>query len=151
MVSLHPLDRGMRLHHPFSDGGGMRYFSNTLDLRMGAPHWNAPWTPPDGFPRAKFFNQLKSQHPKLSDLDAAFLLEATIFFFDDLPVKEPKRTKALLGHVQKEVDLYCTWDTATVKRWCASPASQIGISRWMGRNAWLNDRWLLKRIRKELA
>jgi hypothetical protein len=115
---------------------------------MGALNWNQPWTPPDKFPRAQFFRKLKEVHPRLNDLDAAFLIEETIFFFDDLPIKEPKRTKLLLQKVENEVDLYCSWSTERLTDWACNPVG-TDMSRSTGRNPSENDRWLLRRISEE--
>ena len=74
---------------------------------MGAPDWNQPWTPPDRFPRSRFYRKLKEAHPRLNDLDAAFLIEETIYFFDDMPVKEPKRSELLLQGTSKNTISPC--------------------------------------------
>jgi hypothetical protein len=124
------------------------YFRSVPDTRMGAPRWNQPWTPPEGFPRARFYRKLKETHPHLSDLDAAFLIEETIYFFDDLPIKEPKRSELLLQKVEKEIDLYCSWSTERLTDWARNPVG-TGMSRSTGRNPSENDRWLLRRIFEE--
>jgi hypothetical protein len=124
------------------------YFRTVPDTRMGAPNWNQPWTPPDRFPRARFYRKLKEVHPQLNDLDAAFLIEETIYFFDDLPIKEPKRSELLLQKVEKEIDLYCSWSTERLTDWARNPVG-TGMSRSTGRNPSENDRWLLRRISEE--
>lgn len=124
------------------------YFRSVPDTRMGAPKWNQPWTPPEGFPRARFYRRLKETHPHLNDLDAAFLIEETIYFFDDLPIKEPKRSELLLQKVEKEIDLYCSWSTERLTDWARNPIG-TGMSRNTGRNPSENDRWLLRRIFEE--
>lgn len=130
-------------------GDGPRYFRSIPDKRLGAPNWNKPWTPPDNFPRARFFRRLKQAHPEPSNLDAAFLIEETIYFYDDFPVKEPKRTEHLLQRVESEIEQYCSWSTQQVTGWGRNPVG-TGMSRSSGRNPWLNDRWLLRRIQDEL-
>ncbi len=124
------------------------YFRSVPDTRLGAPKRNQPWTPPDNFPRARFYRRLKEAHPQLNDLDAAFVIEETIYFFDDLPIKEPKRTESLLQRVEKEIDLYCGWSTERLADWARNPVGS-GMSRSTGRNAQQNDRWLLQRILEE--
>lgn len=124
------------------------YFRSVPDTRMGAPNWNQPWTPPDRFPRARFYRKLKEVHPRLNDLDAAFLIEETIYFYDDLPIKEPKRSELLLQKVEKEIDLYCSWSTERLTDWARNPVG-TGMSRSTGRNPSENDRWLLRRISEE--
>ena len=126
----------------------MRYFSNVPDKRMGAPRWNKPWIPPENFPRKRFFRQLTKAHPQLSDLDAAYLIEDAMYFFDDSPVVEPKRSEALLSRVGHEIDLYCFWDLQGVRDW-AKNQSMTGLHRDKARCAFINDRWLLRRIRAE--
>ena len=129
--------------HINSKGGQIKYFRSIPDRRLGAPNWDKPWTPPDGFPRARFFRKLKEVHPDLDDLDAAFLIEETIYFFDDHPAKEPNRSQALLQRVDSEIKLYCSWSTPRVADWARNPG------RTTGRNASENDKWLLKRILDE--
>ena len=124
------------------------YFRSVPDTRMGAPNWNQPWTPPDRFPRALFYRKLKEAHPRLNDLDAAFLIEETIYFFDDMPIKEPKRSELLLQKVEQEIDLYCSWSTEQLTDWARDPVG-TGMSRSTGRNPSENDRWLLQRIVEE--
>lgn len=124
------------------------YLRSLPDTRMGAPNWNQPWTPPGRFPRARFYRKLKEVHPHLNDLDAAFLIEETIYFFDDLPIEEPKRSELLLQKVEKEIDLYCSWSTKRLTDWARNPVG-TGMSRSTGRNPSENDRWLLRRISEE--
>jgi hypothetical protein len=125
------------------DGAKIMYFRSIPDKRLGAPNWNEPWTPPVGFPRAKFFRKLKEVHPDLDDLDAAYLIEEAIYSFDDLPAKEPRRSQALHQRVDSEIKLYCSWSTPRVADWARNPG------RTTGRNAFENDKWLLKRILDE--
>jgi uncharacterized membrane protein len=138
----------MNQRHEDRQSSGAIYFRSVPDTRMGAPDWNQPWTPPDRFPRSRFYRKLKEAHPRLNDLDAAFLIEETIYFFDDMPVKEPKRSELLLQKVEKEIDLYCSWSTERLTDWARNPVG-TGMSRSTGRNALENDRWLLRRIVEE--
>jgi len=131
-----------------SQPGETIYFRSVPDTRLGAPKWNQPWTPPDNFPRARFYRRLREAHPRLNDLDAAFLIEETIYFFDDLPIKEPKRTESLLKRVESEIELYCSWSTKRLTDWARNPVG-TGMSRSTARNAEQNDRWLLQRILEE--
>lgn len=126
----------------------IQHFRSVPDTRMGAPNWNQPWTPPEGFPRARFFRKLKQAHPGLDDLDAAFLIEETIYFFDNLPIKEPKRSETLLQKVESEIDLYCNWSTTRLTDWARDPVG-TGMSRSTGRDPSRNDQWLLQRIAEE--
>ena len=115
---------------------------------MGAPRWNKPWIPPENFPRKRFFRQPKKAHPQLSDLDAAYLIEDAIYFSDDYPVIEPLRSEMLLQKVAREIDLYCTWDLRGVRCWAADQP-MTGWHRNKARWAFINDRWLLRRIQEE--
>jgi hypothetical protein len=124
------------------------YFRSVPDTRMGAPNWNQPWTAPDKFPRARFYRKLKEAHPRLNDLDAAYLIEETIYFFDNMPIKEPKRSELLLQKVENEIDLYCSWSTERLADWARDPVG-TDMSRSTGRNPSENDRWLLQRIVEE--
>jgi len=126
----------------------MRYFRNRPDTRLGAPRWNKPWLPPEGFPRKKLFQQLKEAHPRLSDLDAAYLIEDAIYSFDNLPVVEPKRSETLLRKVSSEIDMYCSWDLRALRGW-AQDQTITGWHRDKARCAFINDRWLLRRIKNE--
>ena len=126
----------------------MPYFRNVHDRRMGAPRWNMPWILPENFPRKRFFRQLKKAHPQLSDLDAAYLIEDAIYFSDDYPVIEPLRSEMLLQKVAREIDLYCTWDLRGVRGWAADQP-MTGWHRNKARWAFINDRWLLRRIQEE--
>jgi len=140
--------RDVNAKHNNSDGAQIHYFRSIPDTRLGAPNWDKPWTPPDGFPRARFFRKLKEVHPDLDDLDAAFLPEETIYFFDDQPAKEPYRSQALLQRVEREINLYCSWSTPRLTDWARNPVG-TGMSRTTGRNALENDKWLLRRILDE--
>lgn len=140
--------RDVNAKHNNSEGAQIQYFRSIPDRRLGAPNWDKPWTPPDGFPRARFFRKLKEVHPDLDDLDAAFLLEETMYFFDDQPAKEPYRSQALLQRVEREINLYCSWSTPRLTDWARNPVG-TGMSRTTGRNALENDKWLLRRILDE--
>ena len=150
-----PIDQLMQERINFNNtrtarhGDGQRYFRSIPDKRLGAPNWNKLWTPPEDFPRAQFFKRLKQAHPELGNLDAAFLIEETIYFYDDLPVKEPKRSEHLMQRVESEIEIYCSWSTSQVTSWARNPVG-TGMSRSTGRNPLLNDRWLLRRIEHEL-
>ena len=126
----------------------MPYFRNVPDRRMGAPRWNKPWILPENFPRERFFRQLKKAHPQLSDLDAAYLIEDAIYFSHDYPVIEPLRSEMLLQKVAREIVLYCTWDLRGVRSWAADQP-MTGWHRNKARLAFINDRWLLRRIQEE--
>lgn len=103
--------------------------------------------PPENFKRKRFFRQLKEAHPQLSDLDAAYLIEDAMFAFD-VPYTEPTRTEVLGSRVSEEIDLYCSWDLRAVRGW-ARNQSFTGWHRNKARCAFINDRWLLRRIMDE--
>ena len=119
----------VRSNQGIRDGAQIMYFRSIPERRLGAPNWNKPWTPPDGFPRARFFRKLKEVHPGLDDLDAAYLIEDAICSFDDLPAKEPMRSQSLIQRVDSEIKLYCSWSTTRVAAWARNPG------RTTGRNA----------------
>lgn len=125
----------------------MRYFRNVRDTRIGAPRWNKPWIPPENFPRKRFFRQLKEAHPQLSDLDAAYLIEDAMYQFDG-PFVEPKRTEVLISHLSREISFYCSWSLPTLRGW-AQDQTMTGWHRNKARCAFINDRWLLRRIQAE--
>jgi hypothetical protein len=126
----------------------MRYFRNRPDTRLGAQRFNKPWLPPEGFPRKRFFRQLKEAHPQLSDLDAAYLIEDAIYSFDDSPVREPMRSEKLLLRVSREIDSFCASDLRFLRGW-AQNQPMTGWHRNAARCAFINDRWLLRRIQQE--
>lgn len=129
------------------------YFRAVPDRRLGAPNYLKPWTPPANFPRARFYLQLKKAHPQLDDLDAAFLIEETIYFFDSVPLPEPRRSESLLKKVQMEIDFYCgrTWTTTTLTDWARHPiGTEMDRSTAREPSTFENDRWLLQRIADEL-
>lgn len=125
----------------------MRYFRNVPDTRIGAPNFGKPWTPPENFPRKQFFRQLKEAHPRLSDLDAAYLIEDAMYEFDG-PYSEPKRTERLVSRVANEVEIYCGWDIRMLRSW-AQDQSLTGWHRNKARCSLINDRWLRRRIQNE--